>query len=102
VIHAIVHETHVPRETSGQSARRIKIEVADKHGLRVADLEGPCRVRRFAHPRQEAMARVRRETAKGRASLAWVGRQFGGRDHTTVLHALAAHDIRVAEEAGLA
>lgn len=87
------------QETSAEAARRIKREVAQKHKVTVADLDGDRRLRPVARARQEAMARIRRETAKGRNSAAWVGLQVGDRDHSTVLHACEAHDARAAETA---
>lgn len=49
------------------------------------DMESPCRERRVARPRQIAMKLCREFTAR---SLPEIGRAFGGRDHTTVLHAV--------------
>lgn len=77
------------------TAKAIAIQVADRHGLTLEDLRGPCRRREVAWPRQEAMAAV---YANCRVSLPWVGRFFGNRDHTTVLHAIR----RVAERRGAA
>lgn len=44
------------------------------------------RERKFARPRQVAMA-IAHERG-GNRTLQWIGRHFGGRDHTTVLHAV--------------
>lgn len=55
--------------------------------LRHGELIGPSRARRVSWPRQIAMVLVRQ--CDGR-SLPEIGRRFGGRDHTTVLHALRA------------
>lgn len=70
----------------------IKREYAMRFGVTVADLEGPDRRPPIAHLRQECMAACR---ATGRWSLKQIGRAFGDRDHTTVLHAIR----RVAERA---
>jgi len=48
------------------------------------EMLGPRRYRRIARPRQMAMYLCRELTTQ---SLPWIGRRFGGRDHTTVLHA---------------
>ncbi|UWS81060.1 hypothetical protein N1037_08630 [Phaeobacter sp. G2] len=55
--------------------------------LRAGEMVGPCRARRLAWPRQIAMALIRQ---KANCSLPEIGRRFGGRDHTTVMHALRA------------
>lgn len=52
----------------------------------LADLSGPNRYRDVAWPRQVCMALVRRVCAG--KSLPQIGKAFGGRDHTTVMHAL--------------
>ena len=58
--------------------------VADYHQLRVADLLGKRRTQSLARARQVAMALARELTEH---SLPEIGNEFGGRDHTTVLHA---------------
>lgn len=64
--------------------RQIKIATAEHFGIEVSDLVGPSRQRVFSHPRQVAMYVARKRTAK---SLPDIGRAFGNRDHTTVMHA---------------
>lgn len=71
-------------------------EVADKHGLSVAELRGSCRMRGVAWPRQEVMYRAYRET---RLSLPQIGSRLGDRDHTTVLYGIKAHAGRIGLEA---
>jgi chromosomal replication initiator protein len=58
--------------------------VADYYQLRVADLLSKRRSRSVARPRQVAMALAKELTEH---SLPEIGDAFGGRDHTTVLHA---------------
>ncbi len=70
------------------SERKISIEeiqrkVADHYNIRLSDMIGPKRVRVLARPRQVAMYLCKQMT---RRSLPEIGRCFGGRDHTTVLH----------------
>lgn len=76
-------------------ARSHKIEAAPKgmvcriarrHGLTRADLTGPSRLRTIVRVRMLAMAVLARRFPD--MSLKQIGRHFGGRDHTTVLHAL--------------
>lgn len=54
-------------------------------GVTLADLKGPCRNDRYVRPRQLAMYLSKELTEAG---LLKIGREFGGRDHTTVLHAI--------------
>lgn len=62
------------------------IEIAaGSEGLTSADILGPLRLKPHVRARQRAMYLVRQATDR---SLPELGRRFGGRDHTTVLHAL--------------
>lgn len=63
----------------------IQKTVAEYYKLRVADLNSPSRNRSIARPRQLAMALAKELTNH---SLPEIGNAFGGRDHTTVLHAV--------------
>jgi chromosomal replication initiator protein len=70
--------------------RRITIEdiqrkVAEHYGLRMADMVSARRARAVARPRQVAMYLAKQLTPR---SLPEIGRKFGGRDHTTVMHAI--------------
>jgi chromosomal replication initiator protein len=79
----------------------IQRTVADYYKVRVADLLSKRRNRSIARPRQVAMALARELTTH---SLPEIGDAFGGRDHTTVLHAcgkiaeLRTSDQRVSED----
>lgn len=69
--------------------KRISIEniqrtVAEYYKLKLADLMSKTRRRSVARPRQMAMCLAKELTT---LSLPEIGREFGGRDHTTVLHA---------------
>ncbi|VAW04069.1 Chromosomal replication initiator protein DnaA, partial [hydrothermal vent metagenome] len=63
--------------------------VADYFNIRLSDLLSARRARQVARPRQVAMYLAKQLTAK---SLPDIGRQFGGRDHTTVMHAVKRID----------
>jgi chromosomal replication initiator protein len=70
------------------SERKISIDeiqrkVAEHYNIRLSDMIGPKRVRTFARPRQVAMYLCKQLTSR---SLPEIGRRFGGRDHTTVMH----------------
>jgi len=62
----------------------IQKTVADYYGLQIKDLLSKRRTRSLARPRQVAMALAKELT---QLSLPEIGSNFGGRDHTTVLHA---------------
>ena len=64
---------------------QIQRKVADQFGVKLSDLKAKGRTKAVAFPRQVAMYLARQLT---HASLAEVGRAFGGKDHTTVLHAV--------------
>jgi len=63
---------------------RIKKLVAEYFNIRVSDLDSKSRARNITRPRQLAMALSKELTNH---SLPEIGDKFGGRDHTTVLHA---------------
>ncbi|MEE9595435.1 MAG: chromosomal replication initiator protein DnaA [Acidiferrobacterales bacterium] len=79
----------------------IQKTVAEYYKMRVADLHSKRRSRQIARPRQIAMRLAKELTAH---SLPEIGDAFGGRDHTTVLHAcrkineLVNSDIRIKED----
>jgi chromosomal replication initiator protein len=66
------------------SLDNIQKTVAEYYGIRVADLLSKRRNRSITRPRQIAMALAKELTSH---SLPEIGDAFGGRDHTTVLHA---------------
>ena len=75
--------------------RRVTIEeiqkrVAEHYNIRLTDMFSARRARAVARPRQIAMYLAKQHTAR---SLPEIGRKFGNRDHTTVMHACA----RIAE-----
>ncbi len=70
------------------SDRKITIEeiqrrVSEHYNIRLSEMIGPKRVRTIARPRQVAMFLSKQLTSR---SLPEIGRRFGGRDHTTVMH----------------
>jgi chromosomal replication initiator protein len=70
--------------------RKVTIEeiqkrVAEHYSIRFADMHSPRRARAVARPRQVAMYLAKQLTSR---SLPEIGRKFGGRDHTTVMHAV--------------
>jgi chromosomal replication initiator protein len=117
----VAHATLVGRPVSVESAqellkdllrandRSVTIEeiqrrVAEHYNIKLADMSSPRRARQVSRPRQIAMYLAKQLTTK---SLPDIGRSFGGRDHTTVMHAvkkveeLASGDISFAEDIDL-
>ncbi|RVT81925.1 chromosomal replication initiator protein DnaA [Rhodobacteraceae bacterium CCMM004] len=82
----------------------IQRKVSDHYNIRLSDMLGPKRTRVYARPRQIAMFLCKRLTER---SLPEIGRHFGGRDHTTILHgikrieSLRETDRQVAEDVEL-
>ncbi|CCQ71995.1 chromosomal replication initiator protein DnaA [Magnetospira sp. QH-2] len=84
--------------------RRITIEeiqkkVAEHFNIKMADMHSARRARAVARPRQVAMYLSKQLTSR---SLPEIGRKFGGRDHTTVMHAVRKVDELCDGDAGFA
>jgi len=71
-------------EATEVSIERIQTAVSDRFSLSMEELCGDRRSQNIVYPRQVAMYLSRELTD---ASLPKIGREFGGRDHTTVIHA---------------
>ncbi len=67
----------------------IQKQVASHFNVRIADMHSARRARSVARPRQVAMYLAKQLTTR---SLPEIGRKFGGRDHTTVMHAVRKID----------
>ena len=83
--------------------RRVTIEeiqkrVAEHFNIRLADMHSARRARAVARPRQVAMYLCKQLTPR---SLPEIGRKFGGRDHTTVMHAVRKIEELVAADRAL-
>ncbi len=85
VLHDIL-KAHDRRVTIEEIQRR----VAEHFNIRLTDMSSARRARAVARPRQVAMYLAKQLTSR---SLPEIGRKFGNRDHTTVMHAVS----RVAE-----
>jgi chromosomal replication initiator protein len=70
----------------------IKREVAAYFGIKVADLASKRRTQNLVYPRQIAMHICRQLTS---SSLPVIGKMFGGRDHSTVIHSLKLVEQRL-------
>jgi chromosomal replication initiator protein len=76
------------------SDRKLTIEeiqrkVSEHYDIRLSDMLGPKRTRTLARPRQVAMWLCKRLTSR---SLPEIGRKFGKRDHTTIMHGVRKID----------
>ncbi len=89
VLHDIL-KAHDRRVTIEEIQRR----VAEHYNIRLTDMSSARRARAVARPRQVAMYLAKQLTSR---SLPEIGRKFGNRDHTTVMHACS----RVSELMGL-
>jgi chromosomal replication initiator protein len=65
------------------SIEEIQRKVSEHYNIRLSDMIGPKRLRNIARPRQVAMYLSKQLTPR---SLPEIGRRFGGRDHTTIMH----------------
>lgn len=65
------------------TVEEIQRKVSEHYNIRLSEMIGPKRVRNYARPRQMAMYLAKQLTSR---SLPEIGRRFGGRDHTTVMH----------------
>ena len=81
------------------SIDNIQKTVADYYKIKVAEMYSKKRVRSLARPRQVAMALAKELTPM---SLPEIGEAFGGRDHTTVLHACRKVQQLVEADQGIA
>ena len=94
----------VLRDLLRANDRRVTIEdiqkrVASHFNIRFADMHSARRARAVARPRQVAMYLAKQLTSR---SLPEIGRKFGGRDHTTVMHAVRRIEELCQEEKSVA
>ncbi len=94
----------VLRDLLRANDRRVTIEeiqkaVVEHYGIRMADMTSARRSRAVARPRQMAMYLAKQLTPR---SLPEIGKKFGGRDHTTVMHAVRQIEKLTAEDRAIA
>jgi chromosomal replication initiator protein len=90
VLDGLYPKTDPPR----RSIAEIKAAACEQFGISTEELVSAARTARLAWPRQVAMYLARELTQE---SLPAIGREFGGRDHTTVLHACRRTSERMSE-----
>lgn len=94
----------VPEQSSTYTVESIQSAVAKHFRLKASDFKSNSKQRSVARPRQIAMYLIRKYTSLG---FKEIGEYFGGRDHTTIIHACreiekkieSEHDIKDAVEA---
>lgn len=77
----------------------IQRRVAEHYNMRVSDMSSARRARAVARPRQVAMYLAKQLTSR---SLPEIGKRFGNRDHTTVMHAVSRVSELIETDAGFA
>ncbi|MCU0838324.1 MAG: chromosomal replication initiator protein DnaA [Rhodospirillales bacterium] len=77
----------------------IQRQVASHYNIRLSDMSSARRARAVARPRQVAMYLAKQLTTR---SLPEIGRRFGGRDHTTVMHAVRKVEELITQDAAFA
>ncbi len=90
---------NVERNDKTVQIQTIIAAVTDFFGVKVSDLQSKRRQRSIALPRQVCMFLARRHT---RYSLEEIGGFFGGRDHTTVMHAVKMVETRLESDTDFA
>ena len=97
-VHGSLHQSEITvemvkdvlKDLLRTNSRKITIDeiqkkVTEHYNIRLSDMHSPRRSRSIARPRQVAMYLAKSITTR---SLPEIGRKFGGRDHTTVIHAI--------------
>lgn len=91
-----IEEIPGPRDPS---VKEIKLCVCQHFQVSPRDLESPRRLHKFVVPRQVAFYLARKLTSR---SYPDIGRKFGGRDHTTILHGSKVVERRMEADAQFA
>jgi chromosomal replication initiator protein len=85
-------------DTASITVEDIQRLVADHYRVRIADLKSANRSKPLVTARQVAMYLIKKNLDK---SLVEVGRQFGGKDHTTVINALKRVESQLSKDSDL-
>ena len=92
---AVLKDVFPAGESAQVTIEHIQALVAERFGLSLAELCGDKRSQNIVYPRQVAMYLSRELTD---SSLPKIGKEFGGRDHTTVIHAYSKIDRMIRED----
>jgi hypothetical protein len=80
--------------------QQVMRDVSVTRGVSIVDIMGASRIKHIAHARQEVAWRMRQakdERGKPRFSYPQIAEWMGGLDHTTIMHAVTAHEDRMQE-----
>ncbi len=94
VLHDVL-KAHDKRVTIDEIQKR----VAEHYNMRIGDMSSARRARAVARPRQVAMFLAKQLTSR---SLPEIGKKFGNRDHTTVMHAVSRVTELIETDSGFA
>ena len=97
-IKSVLLSVITPPKKRGVSAKKIIEVVSDFYNVTPEDLVKQSRKKEYVNPRQVAMYIIRKELE---TSLPSIGDLFGGRDHTTVIHAIDKIDRLIKEKSGV-
>ncbi len=97
-VKSILVNVITPPKKRGVSAKKIIEVVSDFYNVSPEDLLKQSRKKEYVNPRQIAMYIIRKELE---TSLPSIGEFFGGRDHTTVIHAIDKIERIIKERTGL-
>ncbi|MBX4186943.1 MAG: chromosomal replication initiator protein DnaA [Candidatus Doudnabacteria bacterium] len=97
-VKSILVNVITPPKKRGVSAKKIIEVVSDFYNVSPEDLLKQSRKKEYVNPRQIAMYIIRKELE---TSLPSIGEFFGGRDHTTVIHAIDKIERVLKERSGL-
>ncbi len=97
-VKSILVNVITPPKKRGVSAKKIIEVVSDFYNVSPEDLLKQSRKKEYVNPRQIAMYIIRKELE---TSLPSIGEFFGGRDHTTVIHAIDKIERIIKERSGL-
>jgi chromosomal replication initiator protein len=96
VMHTISPDLHTTSQPGRRTVADIQAAACARFGVSKDELLSTARTARISFARQIAMYLVREMTGE---SLPAIGRHFGGRDHTTVMHACRRASARIATDA---
>lgn len=97
-VKSVLNSVITPPKKRGVSAKKIIDVVSDFYNVTPEDLVKQSRKKEYVNPRQIAMYVIRKELE---TSLPSIGDLFGGRDHTTVIHAIDKVDRLIKEKSGV-
>jgi chromosomal replication initiator protein len=97
-VKSVLNSVITPPKKRGVSAKKIIEVVSDFYNVTPEDLVKQSRKKEYVNPRQIAMYVIRKELE---TSLPSIGDLFGGRDHTTVIHAIDKVDRLIKEKSGV-